>query len=70
VAIKKNINTMIDLFYKNMNVYALHRFNELDHENGRPAILLKYRTKVSLVWMGTHKIDKKNKRKTTYNNYQ
>ncbi|BDT03488.1 hypothetical protein [Spiroplasma ixodetis] len=59
----ENINKSIDLFYKNMNIYILHRSNELDHEKGRPAILLKYRTKVSLVWIGTHKIDKKTKEK-------
>ncbi|WDA54962.1 MAG: hypothetical protein PPFGHCPK_01443 (plasmid) [Spiroplasma endosymbiont of Drosophila atripex] len=46
-----------------MGIYLLHRSNELDHEKGRPAILLKYRTKTSLIWWGTHKIDKKTKEK-------
>ena len=40
-------NLLLD---KNMNIYIFHHSNELDDEKGRPAILLKYRTKISLVW--------------------
>ncbi|MBP1525833.1 MAG: hypothetical protein H9Q65_04645 [Spiroplasma ixodetis] len=48
---------MEKIFYKNMGLYKLHRSNELDHEHGRPAILLKYKFKKSLVWCGTSKKD-------------
>lgn len=43
--------------YKKMCIYRIHRSNQLDHEKGRPAILLKYKSQISLVWTGTHKED-------------
>ncbi|WP_342276551.1 hypothetical protein [Spiroplasma endosymbiont of Nebria brevicollis] len=46
-------------FNKNMSVYKLHKTNELDHEYGRPTILLKYKTQTSLIWWGTHLLDEK-----------
>lgn len=52
---------MEKIFYKNMSIYVLHRSDELDHEQGRPALLIKYRTKISLIWAGTHKLDLKSK---------
>jgi len=48
---------MAQIIYKNMHVYVLHRSNNLDHKMGRPAILLKFKNKYSLVWYGTTKID-------------
>lgn len=44
-------------------IYRLHRDNKKDHELGRPAILLNFREKQSLVWIGSTKIDKHNKEK-------
>lgn len=49
---------MIKIYLKNMNVYLLHRDNELDHKKGRPAILLNYKSESSLVWWGTTKWEK------------
>ncbi len=48
---------MAQIIYKNMHVYVLHLSNNLDHKMGRPAILLKFKNKYSLVWYGTTKID-------------
>lgn len=48
---------MAQIIYKSMHVYVLHRSNNLDHKMGRPAILLKFKNKYSLVWYGTTKID-------------
>jgi len=46
-----------------MHVYTLHRSNELDHEYGHPAILLKYKFNKSLIWYGTTKLDLKTQEK-------
>ena len=52
---------MQKIIYKKMYVYTLHRSDELDHEKGRPAILLKYKSIKSLVWIGTRTRDLKTK---------
>ncbi|WP_425377362.1 hypothetical protein [Spiroplasma endosymbiont of Aleiodes alternator] len=54
---------MKELFFKNMHVYNLHRSNELDHENGRSAILLWFKYTKSLLWLGTSNKDNKSKEK-------
>lgn len=54
---------MKELFFKNMHVYNLHRSNQLDHENGRPAILLWFKYTKSLLWLGTSNKDNKSKEK-------
>lgn len=48
---------MAKIIFKKMNVYRLHRSNEIDHQNGRPAILLKYKQAKCLVWTSTSKVD-------------
>lgn len=47
--------------FKPMRIYKLHRSNELDHENGRPAIFIKFFGFESLVWTGTTKVNKEAK---------
>ncbi|WP_342276065.1 hypothetical protein [Spiroplasma endosymbiont of Nebria brevicollis] len=50
---------MSKLVFKRMYIYKLHRSELLDHKEGRPAILLKYKNQKSLIWAGTHKCDLK-----------
>jgi len=51
------------LIFRKKYIYSLHRDNEKDHKLGRPAILLNYRKKESLIWIGSTKIDKYNHEK-------
>lgn len=48
---------MENLYMKSMLIYNLHRSAELDHQKGRPAILLKSLGKESLVWYATTKVN-------------
>lgn len=48
---------MKKIVFKKMHVYKIHRSNELDHENGRPAIILKFNPSLSLVWCGTTQLN-------------
>ncbi|WP_342254545.1 hypothetical protein [Spiroplasma endosymbiont of Zeiraphera isertana] len=54
---------MTQIIYKSMHVYVLHRSDELDHKYGRPAILLRFKIKYSLIWCGTTKLDLKTQEK-------
>ncbi|WP_368486641.1 hypothetical protein [Spiroplasma sp. DGKH1] len=47
---------MTKLFKKQGYIYSLHRSDNEDHDHGRPAILLKYLGKESLIWYGTTKL--------------
>lgn len=53
---------MEKIYFKKMYIYKLHRNNEFDHKQGRPAVLLKYKTETSLVWWGTHKLEQLNEK--------
>ncbi|UZQ30522.1 MAG: hypothetical protein OHM56_03040 [Spiroplasma phoeniceum] len=47
---------MNKLFKKQGYIYSLHRSDSENHNHGRPAILLKYLGKESLIWFGTTKL--------------